>query len=122
MLIENPEVVEINYFLALLLAETGRYDESRRFFLKAAELIPQQPRIFYNLGLLENSLGNKSEAEGYLLKALSRDPDNFDFMYALATFYIDQKQNSKALPFARQLAEKYPENQAGKQLMEVAGR
>jgi tetratricopeptide (TPR) repeat protein len=120
VLIENPEVVEVNYSLALLLAEKGRYDESRKFFLKAAELMPGQTRILYNLGLLENSLGNKSAAEGYLLKALSREPDNFDFLYALATFYLEQKQNAKALPYARQIAEKFPGNPAGNQLLEAA--
>ena len=119
---ENPGVAEINYSLALLLAEMGKYDESRKFFLKAAEMLPQQPRILYNLGLLENSLGNKAAAEENLLRALSREPDNFDFLYALATFYLEQKQNSKALSYARQLTEKFPENQAGKQLMEAAGR
>ena len=122
VLTENPEIAEINYSLALLLAEAGRYDESRKFFLRAAEMIPQQPRILYNLGLLENSLGNKAAAEENLLKALSRDPDNYDFLYALATFYLEHKQNSKAMLYARKLAEKFPENQAGKQLMEAANR
>ena len=120
VLIENPEVVEVNYSLALLLAEKGKYDESRKFFLKAAELMPGQTRILYNLGLLENSLGNKSAAEGYLLKALSREPDNFDFLYALATFYLEQKQNARALLYARQIAEKFPGNPAGNQLLEAA--
>ncbi len=120
VLIENPEIAEINYSLALLLAETGKYDESRKFFLKAAELMPAQTRILYNLGLLENSLGNTAAAEGYLLKALGREPDNFDFLYALATFYLEHKQNAKALPYARQIAEKFPQNPAGNQLLEAA--
>jgi tetratricopeptide (TPR) repeat protein len=120
VLVENPEIAEINYSLALLLAETGKYDESRKFFLKAAEMLPQRPRILYNLGLLENSLGNKAAAEENLLKALSREPDNYDFLYALTTFYLEQKQNSKALPYARQLDEKFPQNPAGNQLLEAA--
>ncbi len=109
VLVENPGVAEINYSLALLMAEMGRYDESRKFFLKAAELMPAQTRILYNLGLLENSLGNTAAAEGYLLKALGREPDNFDFLYALTTFYLEHKQNAKALPYARQIAEKFPQ-------------
>jgi tetratricopeptide (TPR) repeat protein len=120
VLVENPGVAEINYSLALLMAEMGRYDESRRFFLKAAELMPEQTRIIYNLGLLENSLGNTAAAEGYLLKALGREPDNFDFLYALTTFYIEHNQNAKSLPYARQIAEKFPGNPAGNQLIEAA--
>jgi tetratricopeptide (TPR) repeat protein len=122
VLIENPEIAEINYSIALLLAETGKYDESRKFFLKAAELMPAQTRILYNLGLLENSLGNMASAEGYLLKALGREPDNFDFLYALTTFYLEHQQNAKALPYARQIAEKFPQNPAGNQLLEAANK
>ena len=70
--------------------------------------------------MLENSLGNKAAAEEYLLKALSREPDNFDFLYAIATFYLEHKQNAKAMPYARQMAEKFPENPAGNQLLEAA--
>ena len=120
VLVENPEIADINYSLALLLAETGRYDESRKFFLKAAAMMPQRPRILYNLGLLENSLGNIAAAEENLLKALNREPDNYDFLYALTTFYIEHKQNSKALPYAMKLAEKFPQNPAGNQLLEAA--
>ncbi len=122
VLVENPEVAEINYSLALLMAEMGRYDESRKFFLRAAEMMPAQTRILYNLGLLENSLGNTAAAEGYLLKALDREPDNYDFLYALTTFYLEHKQNAKALPYARQIADKFPSNPAGNQLLEAARR
>ena len=98
----------------------GDSDESRKFFLKAAELMPEQTRILYNLGLLENSLGNKAAAEDNLLKALNREPDNFDFLYAIATFYLDQKQNTKALIYAKHLIDKYPDNPAGNQLLQAA--
>jgi tetratricopeptide (TPR) repeat protein len=122
LLKENPELSEINTSLALLLAERGRYEESRQFFLKAAELMPEQTRILYNLGLLENTLGNTANAEGYLLRALKREPDSFDYLYALATFYIEHDQNSKALTYARQLAEKFPDDPAGRQLVDAANK
>jgi tetratricopeptide (TPR) repeat protein len=118
---ENPELVEINNSLALLLAEMGKYEESRAFFLKAAELMPDNTRILYNLGLLENSLGNTVMAERYLLRALSREPGNFDFLYAICTFYLGQGENARALPYARQIAEKFPENPVGGQLLQAAG-
>jgi len=119
---ENPELSEINTSLALLLAERGRYEESRQFFLKAAELLPEQTRIVYNLGLLENAMGNTSRAEEYLLKALKGEPGNYDYIYALATFYLEHGQKSKALTYAMQLTEKFPENPAGRQLIDAAGK
>ncbi len=38
-----------------------------------------QPRIVYNLALLENSQGNTAKAEEYLLRALKTEPDNYRF-------------------------------------------
>lgn len=52
----------------------------------------------------------------------SRTGYNFDFLYAVCTFYLEHKQNSKAIEYARQLVEKYPDNQAGKQLLQAASQ
>jgi tetratricopeptide (TPR) repeat protein len=122
VLLEHPEISEINNSLALLLAEMGRYEESRQFFIKAHELMPGQTRILYNLGLLENTLGNTSAAEGYLLRALRDEPDSYDYLYAVTTFYLEHGKKDRALTYARQMAEKFPGNPAGKQLIEAAQR
>jgi len=120
VLTENPEIVDVNYSLALLLAEKGDIMESRKYFLRSIELMPQNTRIIYNLALLENSQGNSAQAEKYLLAALNKEPDNYDFIYALCTFYLEHKQNLKAADYAKQLIIKYPANPAGKQLLEAA--
>ncbi len=122
VLIENPELSGINTSLALLLAERGRYEESRQFLLKAAKLMPEQTRIFYNLGLLENAMGNNEKAEEYLQKTLTSEPGNYDYIYALATFYLEHGMKARALTYARQLAEKFPESPAGRQLIDAAGK
>lgn len=120
VLIENPEITQVNYSLALLMAEEGKIDESRIYFLKAMKLLPLEPRIVYNLGLLENSQGNQGKAEEYLLRALKTEPDNFDFLYAICTFYIEHKQNAKAVGYARQIIDKFPQNPAGPELLKAA--
>ncbi len=120
VLIENPEVSQVNYSLALLMAEMGKIDESRFYFLKAMALLPDQPRIIYNLALLENSQGNTAKAEDYLLKALDIEPGNFDFLYALSTFYLEHKQNSRAIIYARIILEKFPQSPVGEQLLQAA--
>ena len=84
--------------------------ESRKYFLRSIELMPQNTRIIYNLALLENSQGNSAQAEKYLLAALNKEPDNYDFIYALCTFYLEHKQNLKAADYAKQLIIKYPAN------------
>jgi len=84
--------------------------------------MPEQPRILYNFGLFENSNGNIAMAEEYLLKALKSEPDNYDFLYAVCTFYLEHKQNRKAVEFAIRLVDKYPENQAAKQILQAASQ
>lgn len=117
---ENPEITQVNYSLALLLAEMGKIEESRKFFLKAVELLPDQPRILYNFALFENSQGNLAGAEKYLMEALKKEPDNFDFLYAICSLYIEHKQNMKAVDYARRLVNKYPQNPVGDQLLKAA--
>lgn len=119
---ENPEIYDVNYSLALLLAENGNIPESRAFFLQAAALMPERSRIFYNLGLFENSQGNPGLAEEYILKSIKIEPDNYDFLYAICTFYLEHKQNAKAAIYAGMLAEKHPENPAGKELLKLASQ
>lgn len=117
---ENPGLVEVNYSLALLLAELGKIEESRSYFLRAIELMPDRPRILYNLALFENSQGNIKLAEEYLVKALQKEPDNYDFLYAICAFLIENGQNSKAIIYAERMVEKYPGDQNGEQLLELA--
>ncbi|MFN8257054.1 MAG: tetratricopeptide repeat protein [Bacteroidales bacterium] len=115
---ENPEIKEINYSLALLLAEKGDINESRKYFIKASLLMPEQPRILYNLALLENSQSNFKEAENYFLKALKAEPDNFDFLYAICTFYLQKNRKIEAQKYAKHIMAKFPNNPAGKQLLQ----
>jgi len=117
---DHPELHELNSSLAMLLAEQGRYEESRKFFLKAAKLMPGQTRILYNLGLLENTLGNIVRAEEYLFKALNREPGNYDYLYAMTTFCLEHGMKDKAMKYARQLADRFPGDQAARQLLEAA--
>ena len=122
LITDHPELHELNSSLAMLLAEQGRYEESREFFLKAAKQMPEQTRILYNLGLLENTLGNTARAEEYLLNALEREPGNYDYLYAMTTFCLEQGMRDKALKYARQLADRFPGDQAARQLIEAAGK
>jgi tetratricopeptide (TPR) repeat protein len=119
---ENPQIHDVNYSLALLLAEVGNMPESRKYFLKSIELMPGQARIFYNFGLFENSQGNVKMAEEYLLNALQIEPDNYNFLYAVCTFYLEHNEKSKAAIHARRLMEKFPANAVGKQLLDMASR
>jgi tetratricopeptide (TPR) repeat protein len=85
-------------------------------------LFRSQTRILYNLGLLENTLGNTARAEEYLLNALEKEPGNYDYLYAVTTFCLEHGMRDKALKYARQLADRFPGDQAAMQLLEAAGK
>ena len=56
------------------------------------------------------------------MKALNREPGSYDYLYALATFYLEHGKKDKAMTYARKLADRYPGDLAGSQLVEAAGR
>ena len=58
-------------------------------------------------------LGRNSEAEKELLKALKNEPNNFDFLYALADHYIKLNNFVLAERMAQKLIELYPSNKVG---------
>ena len=70
--------------------------------------MPERARIHYNLGLLLQHLKQDSDAEASLLKAQELEPDNLDYLYALADFYLKRKKLQKAKSIAEQMIAKHP--------------
>jgi len=117
-LIKNqPNLSESYYYLGLLLAEKKEYGEAITYMQKASKLMPERSRINYNTGLMLQYLGRNKEAETELLKALDKDPNNFDFLYALADHYIKTEQPQKALKIGEKLKLLYPDNQMGSNII-----
>jgi tetratricopeptide (TPR) repeat protein len=115
----HPEVPDAAYSLALLLAEMQNYTEAVEYLEIAAEQNPDRSRIFYNLGLLYQYLENFNEAKGNLQKCLNLEPDNFDYLLALADFYIKQGDPAKARPLAEKMIQLYPENTTGQEILNL---
>jgi tetratricopeptide (TPR) repeat protein len=87
----QPDLYEVHYSLGLLLAEQKNYEEAELHLAKAADGMPARARIHYNLGLLRQYLKNDAAAEASLITALELDPDQTDFLYALADFYVKRE-------------------------------
>ena len=117
VLAANPEMYETAYSLGLLLVEMNRPEEAVGYMEFAAEGQQTRSRVWYNLGLLQASLGQDGEAEAALLKASILEPDNPDFLFALADFYLKRGRPQRARKYAKLLIEKYPQNPLGYQLM-----
>jgi len=112
----NPEQYGVAYNLGLLLAEMGEHAEAAEYLQRASDGLPGRARIHYNLGLTLQFLGRIGPAETALRKALAVEPDNRDFLYALADHYIKRGDPRLALPFVDELRAKYPGDRTGREL------
>jgi tetratricopeptide (TPR) repeat protein len=113
---ENPELHETAYSLALLLAEMERYDEAIDLMRHVTESVPEASRVQYNLGLTLQHVGRDAEAEVALSEAVDLDPDNMDYLYALADHYIKRGRFEEALPLAERMAATHPDLRVGQSL------
>ncbi len=109
----HPELPDSYYYLGLLLAEKQNYSEAVSYMMKASELFPERSRINYNAGLMLQYLGRNQDAENQLKEASQKEPNNFDYLYALADHYIKTNQLNKALLIGEKIKRQFPENQMG---------
>jgi predicted Zn-dependent protease len=62
------------------------------------------------------------KAERAMLMALDMEPENPDFIYAMADFYIKRDQADKAEIYALKLKKLAPDNQAVRNLLDAVSR
>jgi len=101
----------------LLLVELQNYPEAVTYLERASSGLPDRARIHYNLGLLYAFLQNPAAAEKELRSALDLEPQNLDFQYGLADFYLKRGMFEKARPVAEDMARMHPENPIGNQML-----
>jgi tetratricopeptide (TPR) repeat protein len=65
---------------------------------------------------LLQQLGRDAEAERALTRALEVEPENFDFLYALADFYVKRERVDAAARIAERLLAAYPEHPFARQV------
>jgi Tfp pilus assembly protein PilF len=115
----HPELHEVQYSLGLLLAEEQKYAEAANYLKQAARGMPDRARIHYNLGLLLQQLKQDSDAEASLLKAQELAPDNLDYLYALADFYIKRNKLKKAKSIAKEMVARHPNQRIGHDILDL---
>ncbi len=116
VLSDYPDLYDAAYSLALLLVEMGQSEDAVLYLRQASDGMPDRARVHYNLGLLEQSLGRSSAAEAALLKALSLEPANLDFMFALTDHYMNRGDLDDALRMANRMIASHPEADIGHQM------
>ncbi|HYL68504.1 MAG TPA: FG-GAP-like repeat-containing protein, partial [Candidatus Limnocylindria bacterium] len=81
----------------IALLNMQRFDDARRILTKSAERDPQNPRVWFNLGLLEKATDHPDAAIDDFGKAAALDPADSDSQYFLGLLYSQQQQYDKAI-------------------------
>jgi len=110
---QSPEEGEAHYSLGLLLAEIGKLEEAHSSLAAAVRLLPNRPRVRYNYALILQHLGLRAEAERVLRAAHELGSADPDIVYALAVFYVQERQWDQALFQANKLRELLPPGAPG---------
>ena len=111
-----PELYDVQYSLGLLLAEEKKYAEAEVHLELAARGLPNGSRVHYNLGLLYGYLGKDRQAETVLRRAVELEPENMDYLLALAQQYLKRGNFADAGKIADQMIAKRPGYSRGLEL------
>jgi tetratricopeptide (TPR) repeat protein len=118
----DPAQYEVAYLLGLLLAELDRIEEAVEYLGLASDGLPARSRAYYNYGLALQAVGRQREAETALLKAASLEPQNYDFLFALADHYVERQEWRRALAMADRMIAAQPGNRLGSDIRALAQR
>ena len=105
-----------------MLAEEKKYEEAAALLQRATKAEPANARARYNLGLILQALGRVPEATAALAGALAIEPDNAEYLNALAYFYLQRGDARRAEPLVARLIERHPEDPSGPQLRQLLDR
>ena len=92
-----------------MYGEQGKFADAIVLLEHASAKANANPRIWYNLGLLYQKTGQNVKSEAALNQGLRSDPCNFDLLYALFVFHMNQHNREKATPLIEKLKSCYPD-------------
>ena len=111
----QPDWGQGHYSLGLLIAEDrNRLDEAAQRLSRAASIMPENPRIHFNLGVAYWQLEQREKAATAIKVAFNLEPANPEFPQALAQLYGQENRWKDALPYAEKVVALMPENPQAK--------
>jgi Flp pilus assembly protein TadD len=69
---KHPENAELAAQIGLISAKIQKYDQASKYLQIAASITPNNPKHFYNLGIVEEHKGNREKAVQYYEKAVDQ--------------------------------------------------
>jgi tetratricopeptide (TPR) repeat protein len=103
---KNPEEREFLSPYATLLFDRGSYPEAKAVFQKLIKAQPENPIYHFYLGSIGMEMKDRAQAEAELKKAIDLDPKVPEYWAKLASFYIKENQEKKALDLLEKMGEK----------------
>lgn len=94
---ENLDHVPAMVLAANIMVDCERYGLAHPILMRAAQLEPDKPVIWNNLGFMHSEAGNYEEAEKCLMKCVARDPDYALGWNSLSNVYVNLGEPEKAV-------------------------
>jgi tetratricopeptide (TPR) repeat protein len=116
-----PSDAEAPYFAALAWAEAGDLPPAEAMMRESVRRNRDQPRVWYNLGLLLSQTGRSDEALAALRTAESLAPGDADVPYAAATILARSGRPAEAADAARRALAAHPGHAPARSLLQQLG-
>ncbi|MCK4763370.1 MAG: tetratricopeptide repeat protein [Candidatus Aminicenantes bacterium] len=105
----NKDFYSSYYLLGVILSETGKYEESNKYF-ELSNRLRETPEAYYNLSFNYKELGDLEKELKTYKKILEFDSNNYNIIYTLARAYLKKKDFEKATAYLKKLFLRNREN------------
>ncbi|HKW89206.1 MAG TPA: FG-GAP-like repeat-containing protein [Candidatus Acidoferrales bacterium] len=95
----NPELYAARLNEAIALLNLQQFPDAQTILEEARQKEPKNPRVWYNLGFYEKSMGRPGESAKYFERVLSLDPADADCRYFLGQDYMALRNYPKSIEF-----------------------
>ncbi len=95
--------------------------KSKECLVKAIEMHTQNPRVFYNYGLMLENDNRIDEAVSIFMKGLGLSPQDGDLNYALCVLYMQRNQFGNARQYGQVLKRYYPNSSVYAGVLQALG-
>ena len=93
---ENPNDYKAIEEYAIALSDIGENEEAYKNFMYLKKVMPENPIVYYNLGIILEKLKDIDGALQSYQIAFSLDEDNLDIMFNLGNLYIKKNLLNEA--------------------------
>jgi serine/threonine protein kinase len=100
----QPDAGELHLLRAHYLSRALRdYDQARGELELARRVLPNDPAVYFEAGLMDRRQARSSEAIGHFNRAIELDPRNTSYLVEMATTYTSMRRYGEAAQIFRRL-------------------